>query len=1027
MQTNFRPERRTVADVLPSIESPKRKSAGAEAANVAGVLAANEAPQAMKQLDAKALQKLLQTADFIEPEENPLDANAQTQALETREAVAKVEASLRRQLSGVVDNASRTAVAALVANGINLDKISLSVLNELMAEIEANPDVETADESVLRERIAALTEDYSLLPEVAEKFAAYAMKLAGAGAAVTVKNLLALENVDSLHDKLTDMNDAEIVSILREDAPLTLERAYSARFRVPNPKAMPDADWQKLAPSVRQSFARENVPETEENLGTARLLLANEAAASKENVENAQFLRRITYMLDREIVLSRGAEQLAKREPAAAFLLNETNLNDTKQLQVENTAVAEGLSGLTAAHIDLALLQSTAPTLGALLALPDAPDAVPNTTDAALRFKRQLAELQVVMTREAASRLARKGFHLETVLPEEALTAVRELEQADAARALRQAGAADSPQNVNAMTALSGQLRHFRLLPASAYPALLANRAKLTPASVSNMAALESYDLAATPVSAKYGDSFANVADQFAPLLEAMNLPATAENLHAARLLSRSQTDVTPDSVLAVRGLAAQLEHVATRLHPYLAARLLKAGLDPTRMTLAELTEHISVFEMENGKTDADHLAAHIAALDRQNALSPTEREVLLGVYRALHKAQADDNAALGAAMRAGRTLSLANLAETADAFRGAAGRFSAVDVSLADDEATRRASTHVEAEFLARRTVSKVIRHAAPAPLHELLGEGGAEWPLSETAESLAASTAAGTDAEVAVRTMLMAAGHVPAAAAVFLQVCGVPLTLANLNAFRKLEREPDAFEGMLNESKAAEALAEMLPDEALEALRNGENPAELLARLAEQAEKAQAADASRPLDEVVRALRLQSAVAAATRSFHIPVNRNGKTADVHIYMLNEQADVDDTEMYLALGTRFGVVKIRASVADETISIAAQTTPAGASALTGHRGSLAEAVATAGLTLGGVAVESTVEAAPAEGAVRQVNRRLRPNVENGAVPTKIFILAAALLEWIQQAETDFGSTETDFNDEVEGVSHNEN
>ena len=1004
MQTHVRTENRPAAELLPRLDRDKRKTAAAETAAVADVLAAGEAPQTMKQLGVKELQKLLQAADFVEPEEG---APEEAKAAETRDAVARAEAKLRRQLAGVVDNASRTAVAALVANGISLDKISLDVLNGLLAEIEANPALESSEEAV-RERVAALTEEYNLLPEVARRFAEYARALADAGAAVTVKNLLALENADGMYAKLTDMDDTEIVSVLREDVPLTLERACHERFRVPKPRDMSDADWAGLASSLRKSFAREGIAETAENLRNARLLLANDAAASKENIHNARFLRRVTQALTRDDVLARGAERIALREPAASFIISESNTTDTEAALAGNLAVADALPGLTGAHIDLALLQSQAPTLGALTSLPNPAGTAPQTGGDAVRFKRQLAELQVVMTREAAARLARKGFRLETALPEDALHALQELEKADAASALRQAGAADSPQNVAALTALSGQLRSFRFLPPAAYPELLENRAKLTPASVSVMAALESYDLAATPVSAKHGDSFARVADQFASLLQAMNLPATEENLRAARLLSRSKSDVTQDNVLAVRGVQARLEHVAERLHPYLAARLIRDGLNPSSMPLDELAVHIAAFEAENGTTDAERVTAHIAALDRQNALNPAEREALLEVYRALHKAQRDDGAALGAAMRAGRTLTLANLAETADAFRRAAGRFSAVDVSLADGEAARNASSHAEAAFLARHTVSKVIRHAAPVPLHGLLGEGGADWALDDAARYLSQSSDAAVNAETAMRAALASVGRVPADSAAFLQACGVPLTAANLQLFRKLEREPDMLEEQWNE--ASEALAGEWPDGALSALQEGESPAALLERLADAADAAQAEDAAKPLDEVVRVLRLQSAIAAAARSFHIPVNRNGKIADVHIYMLNKQADAADAAVCLALGTRFGAVRIRAGAADGTLTIAAQADGAGAAALERHT----DALAAAGLPVGSVTVERTDGTVPG-GTAQRMSRRLRPAIDGSEVPKRIFTLATALLEWIQQAETDFGSTETDF------------
>ena len=1055
MQTNLRTDIPTRNPfVKPEAAKPQALPAGA--AVLAEPLSAADAKSVIKQADVKQLQRLLQTADFVEPEESPLSA----EAAEEQAAAARAASRIRRAASGVVDNASRTAVAELVAGGLRLEKIDLQLLSDIMNEIETDPAIETADEAYARESAAALTRKHGLSPALNAAMEDYAVVLAAAGAAVTVKNLLAMVNADAMHARLGNLADAAVVSVLQADAPLTLEHVYTTRFSVPALKDMPDADWAQLEPAVRKSLAHADVPASADDLRMARLLLSNDAGATAENIESAKLLQTLGEAPSRGEILARAAKQLADGKPAASLLLSAQKAqaaDGQNVLRAENAAIADALPHITAAHIDIALIQSLPITLGALRGLwagntQNAPSAQPPGAAQAIQYKRSLAELQAKLTFDAANRLASKGFRLETAGLEESLAALRTLEQETAAKTLRQAAAPETPQNVERLAGLIDQLQRLRAMPAPAYRPMRAEGGALTIETAARHAALASYELAATPVSAKHGDSFNALAEQFAPFVESLGLQATAENLRAARTLSRGGMDVTAEAILEARGLNAKLESVAARLHPFLAARLLKDGVNVSALPLDDVIARIEQFEEEYGATDADKIADHLAALDRQKTLAPTEREALIAVYRALHKAQKQDNAALGAAIRVGRALTLANLSETADAFRMAGQRFSAVDVSLADDESTRNASlhaetaylraeaasgkaqaapmqtgtasgqaegasTHAEAEtlqaetaplqetaaFIARHEISRVIRHAAPAPLRDLLGENGREWPLSDAADFMAARPQA---IEGNVREMLAEAGRLPAEAAAFLQRSGLPLTLPNLASFRRLLQQPESFAEVLDEDETKEALGALLPDDALPVLEKNETPGDWLNRMAAHLEVQSEAEPAR-FDEAVRMLRLQSAIAQAARSYYIPVNRNGKTADVHIYALNENADEQNAVLMLSLRTAFGRVQIRGAVADGVLALAVQAGEAGIEMLRANTALLARAADELQCEL-----QINFKASEAESVANTRGGRLARTIHerHGEMPKGLYALATTLLQFITAAETDFGN-----------------
>lgn len=214
-----------------------------------------------KQFSLKNLQDLMIHKDFASPTENPLDAAALAEsraelARKTNEAVAKLTRSINR----ISSNSHSAAIAQLAASGINIDKISISLLDSVTSRLDA----------------AKTANSPQMLKELSQK----------------------LESV-------MDLSDDQIARLLQSGAPLTLDNLYAYKHSgvAELPSQLKEADWLDLQADVARFFQREGLEETTENLERARFLLENGLPLNLDNLNRLIFLSDIEAHISPETLL----------------------------------------------------------------------------------------------------------------------------------------------------------------------------------------------------------------------------------------------------------------------------------------------------------------------------------------------------------------------------------------------------------------------------------------------------------------------------------------------------------------------------------------------------------------------------------------------------------------------------------------------------------------------------------------------------------------------------------------------------
>ncbi|MCL1862185.1 MAG: flagellar hook-length control protein FliK, partial [Defluviitaleaceae bacterium] len=470
--------------------------------------------------------------------------------------------------------------------------------------------------------------------------------------------------------------------------------------------------------------------------------------------------------------------------------------------------------------------------------------------------------------------------------------------------------------------------------------------------------ARSNYEQYATVPDPRYGDSFAKVKGEFAPLLEKMNITPTAENLKASFILSKNSMDVNQDNLQTVKEIDAKINALATKLHPIIAASMLEEGLNPLEMHVDQVLAYVKQFNIGKGKDVTGKIAQYIMEMDASQKLDPETRKSMIALYRMLHIIQKDEAAAIGLAAEMGNSPTLGSLMDLAKRFthiRSGEAVDMQVDESFgqlqrlirpegnikgaveqtANADATARAISHFDV------VLDKFVDVASPAMLQELLNSPD---DLAKPLEDITASgmypetpdyTTADTMNAAKVVFERMVAEQIQAFVAAnpqlvhFLASRNIATTVGNIKSLEKMTRSNRALADELEdaENNADEELGTLnifdsLQDSSLSGLRKGSTPGHLLARVLDAVNGALPTKNTSSLESL---LALTHALNGDGESgFQLPIKLNNRIANLQLYVLNDRALAQEgARILLSLDTKnLGFVTAYFTMYDEGVDL---------------------------------------------------------------------------------------------------------
>jgi hypothetical protein len=417
-----------------------------------------------------------------------------------------------------------------------------------------------------------------------------------------------------------------------------------------------------------------------------------------------------------------------------------------------------------------------------------------------IHAKRQLEEIRLTMTAEAARNMASKGITLDVTNLEEIVEELKVQERQALESIAQETGLPVTEKNTQI---LGDTLTYTAQILAAPVEMLGSTRSLYSTETIEDMAETaktytaeklaQTYETVGTQVRPDLGDRIGKAFQNVDDILQELDLEVTAANERAVRILAYNQMPLTEENILDMKAYDQNVTNLLESMKPPVVAGLVKQDVNPLDLTMEELAEKVEELRQENADAEDISFRKFLWKMDRQGGLTEEERQSMIGIYRLLDKVEKSDGAVIGQLVKEGKAISLDSLL-SATRSRRAAG----MDVTVDDDfggleevvEKGTSISDQIQAAY-GSTLVNALQKKLSPKVLRELEDMG-----MSDSLEQLLEKCEADaeTDADMKqyyeqmaqeIRTLTEDAdGKVQE----FLRVLELPDTLSNLAAARQM-----------------------------------------------------------------------------------------------------------------------------------------------------------------------------------------------------------------------------------------------
>lgn len=516
---------------------------------------------------------------------------------------------------------------------------------------------------------------------------------------------------------VANMNDKTMKYMISQNMDPTIENIYKAYYSQNSQKqdqsqSLSDSAWKELMPQVKEVIQNAGYEENEGNLKNAKWLLENNLPLTAQSLTYKNDLDKLKANSGEDQIFNQIVDGLKNGTvPQKVSLSNNDNTSYKQIVQDIQSISNETVENAVKNNIDLTIknlksLQSgerkinTEQTSERKTVEEKSQEiksskvvnegqsntsGVQNSTDIQnantqtnerlsydeIKAKRQLEEIRLKMTVEAASKLESKGFHIETEPLEKVVEELKKQEESSYKELLNEVGAETSDANVDTLKNTTFGMAQLRYIPSyvlgttlsqqntQTIPSLLSEGTSL---STKLMNAGEAYETLMTVPSKEYGDSIQKAFGNMSSLLSEMNLDNNQENQRAVRILGYNQMEINPDSIDKVKAYDLQVNSLIKNLNPAVTVRLIKDGINPLNMSITELNQTIDDVKEEQGITSEDRYSTYLNKLEKDNAITADERKGYIGIYRLLYQVDKTDGAALGSLIKSNQEVTLNHL-----------------------------------------------------------------------------------------------------------------------------------------------------------------------------------------------------------------------------------------------------------------------------------------------------------------------------------------------------------------------------
>ena len=599
--------------------------------------------------------------------------------------------------------------------------------------------------------------------------------------------------------------------------------------------------WNDIYPQVTGIVEAAGLSVTDQSLDGAKFMLSHELPIT---VDSLRLYMSVNYLNQRGIqatqVEANIEEQIAIGNPPEHARVSGTTLRDRAAQLVEK------VQGITPQAVDRAVLQGKPITIsylynssmksvdvarmrmpvntgveGASLSLSgmaqdgSQPEgAIPLSTNAsAVAARRQLEEIRLSMTMEAAFRLVKTDINIDAKSLSQVVESLRQQENSLYENVVSAHDIHDIPDDVDLLKESLKQTEGLKSLPEYTLgemvkrPNITVGVLYETGTRIKSSLANNAYETMMTKPRHDMGDSITEAFQNIDEILADMNMDRNEENQRAIRILAYNEMELSRKNIANVKSADAKVQQMFETLTPQIVLNLIREGKNPLNMTIDGLNEEIMQQREVRGVTDEQRFSEFLYQMDRHNSITEEERKSFIGIYRLLDKVEKSHGKDIGAVVRNGQEVTLNNLF-SADKSRKVRG----MDVSVDDNFSERvNVETHAESilsqiETAYNQTLTgSILRHMRPETLKSMENMDYRNMSFEELNAIMKAGDNGLGQAELddSISQDLQQALSYEENVATMLEAHDMPRTVTNLIAAHQVMYGEDGIYGMIRNIK--------------------------------------------------------------------------------------------------------------------------------------------------------------------------------------------------------------------------------
>lgn len=560
-----------------------------------------------------------------------------------------------------------------------------------------------------------------------------------------------------------DISEEQMIYLIKNGMDLTIDNICTAKNSVNESspsQILPFSEqvWNDIYPQVTGIIEAAGITVGDQSINGAKFMLTHELPITVDSLRlymsvNALNQRGFSEAQARENI----EEQIACDNPPEQARISGSTMQERARQLLEkvkgisartvDSAVAQGkpltISSLykhALRSIDVGRLRGPVNTgvEGASLSLSGAVQNGDSTGQngaplsmhpAAVAGRRQLEEIRLSMTLEAAVRLVRKDFNIDAKPLSDIVDFLRQEENNYYENVVSSHDLHDIPENVDLLKETLKETDELKNLPAFALgemvkrPSITVGELHTSASRMKAMLVGNAYETMMTKPRQDMGDSMTEAFQNVDAILEEMDLDRNAENQRAVRILAYNEMELTGKNIASIKEADAKVQQMFETLTPQIVLNLIRENKNPLNMTVDGLNEEIMQQREIRGITDEQKFSEFLYQMDRNNAITEEERTSFIGIYRLLDKVQKSHGKDIGAVVRNGQEITLNNLF-AADKSRKARGIDVGVDDSFGErvnvDSSEKGILNQIHTAYN-QTLAGSILRHIRPETLKSL------------------------------------------------------------------------------------------------------------------------------------------------------------------------------------------------------------------------------------------------------------------------------------------------------------------